>query len=145
MKYRKQIRLKNYDYSTNGYYYITIRCSYVAAERQLCNKYNLIIQKHLINLEKYQGVKLDYYKLMPEHLHLIFVLEEAKLTLCRYIQDFKSKTTLEIKKNGFIGKRFWQPNYYEHIIRSEKALDKIRKYIEYNPDVEKPDWDELEK
>jgi len=96
-------------------------------------------------LEKYQGVKLDYYKLMPEHLHLIFVLEEAKLTLCRYIQDFKSKTTLEIKKNGFIGKRFWQPNYYEHIIRNEKALDKIRKYIEYNPDVEKPDWDELEK
>jgi len=142
MKYRKHIRLRNYDYSTNGYYFITICCS---GRAKLCLKYEVIIKKHLKNLEKHEGVKLDYYKLMPEHLHLILVLEKAKLPLCRYIQDYKSKSTLEIKKNGFIGKRFWQPNYYEHIIRNEKALDKIRKYIEYNPDVEKPDWDELEK
>lgn len=66
--------------------------------------------------------------------------QEAKLPLCRYIQDFKSKTTLEIKKNGFTGKRFWQPNYYEHIIGNEKALYKIRKYIQENPLKEKIDW-----
>ena len=96
------------------------------------------------NFEKHDGIKLDYYKLMPDHLHFILVLKEAKLTLCRYIQNFKSKTTLEIKKNGFIGKRFWQPNYYEHVIRNEKALSKIREYIENNPDAEKLNWDKLD-
>ncbi len=140
MKFRKHIRLKDYDYSANGYYFVTICCSRRA---KLCLKYETIIEKYLKNLEKHEGVELDYYKLMPEHLHLILVLEEAKLALCRYIQDFKSKTTLKIKKNGFNGRRFWQPNYYEHIIRDEKTLDKVRKYIEYNPDIEKPDWDKL--
>lgn len=142
MKFRKHIRLKDYDYSTNGYYFITICCS---CRAKLCLKYKDIIERHLKNLEKHDGIRVDYYKLMPEHLHFILVLEEAKLSLCRYIQDFKSKTTLEIKKNGFVEKKFWQPNYYEHIIRSEKTLDKIRRYIEYNPDVEKPDWNELER
>lgn len=142
MKFRKHIRLKNYDYNTNGYYFITICCS---CRAKLCYEYKEIIEQYLKNLENYCGVKLDYFKLTPNHLHFILVLEEAKLALCRYIQDFKSKTTLEIKKNSFIGKRFWQPNYYEHIIRDEKALNKIRQYIEANPDVEKPDWDELDK
>jgi len=142
MKYRKNIRLEDYDYRTNGYYFVTI-CS--SGRAKLCSMYKDTIERHLINLEKYQGVKLDYYKLMPEHLHFIMILDEAKLPLCRYIQDFKAKTTLEIKKNGFIGKRFWQPNYYEHVIRNENALTKIREYIEYNPDVEKPNWNELDK
>ena len=111
--FRKNIRLKNYDYSANGYYFVTICCSRRA---KLCYEYKDVIEKHMQNFGKYDGVKLDYYKLMSDHLHFILVLEEAKLTLCRYIQNFKSKTTLEIKKNSFIGKRFWQPNYYEHVI-----------------------------
>lgn len=136
MKWRKSIRLKNYDYRTNGYYYVTICCSRRA---KLCPKYQEIIEKHLKNLEKCDGVKLDYFKLMSGHLHLILVLEEAKLPLCHYIQEFKSKTTLEIKKDGFIEKKFWQPNYYEHVIRNEKALYEIRKYIQENPEKEKVD------
>ena len=140
MKWRKSIRLKNYDYRTNGYYYVTICCSRRA---KLCLKYQGIIEKHLKNLEKYDGVKLDYFKLVLNHLHLILILEEAKLPLCRYIQEFKSKTTLEIKKVGFIEKRFWQPNYFEHVIRSEKALEEIRDYIKNNPLKEKLEFEKI--
>lgn len=140
MEYRKNIRLKNYDYQTNGYYFVTICCS---GRAKLCLNYSRIIDKHLKNLEKYDGVSLDYYKIMPEHLHFILVLYGAKLPLCRYIQDFKAKTTLEIKKNGFSEKIFWQPNYYEHIIRNETVLDKIRLYIENNPTAEKIEWDTI--
>jgi len=96
-------------------------------------------------MDNNKGVKLDYYKTMPEHIHMIIILEDAEKPLYRYIQDFKAKTTLNAKKNGYRGKRFWQPNYYEHIIRSEKILDKIRRYIENNPDIEKLDWKLLEK
>jgi REP element-mobilizing transposase RayT len=34
-------------------------------------------------------------------------------------------------------KEFWQRNYYEHVIRNEKALNKIREYIQNNPMVER--------
>jgi len=148
---RKNARLKHYDYSSNGYYFVTICCSYVAAERQLCLKYKEIIEKHLQNLEKHEGVKVDYYVLMPDHIHFILILDypagkngvinavkgkAGALPLHYYVQQFKSKTTLEIKKNGFLDKKFWQPNYYEHIIRNEKALAKIREYIQNNPKKE---------
>ena len=147
MKFRKNIRLKNYDYNTNGYYFVTICCS---GRAKLCLNFKDIIEKHLKNLERYEGVKLDYYKLVSNHLHFILILDYPlgkadALPLHHYIQDFKSKTTLEIKKNGFVNERFWQPNYYEHIIRNEKALDKIRKYVEYNSIVEKLDWNKLDK
>jgi len=36
--------------------------------------------------------------------------------------------------------KFWQRNYYEHIIRNQKSLDDIREYINYNPD--KWQWDQ---
>lgn len=153
MKFRKHIRLKNYDYEANGFYFVTICCSHenvvaecnVAAERSSALRYESIIEKHLRNLENYKGVKLDYFKIMSNHIHLILVLQEATKSLPGLIQDFKAKTTLEIKKEGFIGKRFWQPNYYEHIVRNEKSLAKIREYIENNPLVEKLNWDAIEK
>jgi len=38
----------------------------------------------------------------------------------------------------------WQPNYYEHVIRNESALNKIREYIINNPDKEEYDWGKLD-
>jgi len=40
--------------------------------------------------------------------------------------------------------KIWQRGYYEHVIRNEKALNKIREYIMNNPDKEKYDWDKLD-
>jgi len=40
--------------------------------------------------------------------------------------------------------QIWQRGYYEHIIRNESALNKIREYIMNNPDKEKYDWDKLD-
>lgn len=71
MKWRKNIRLKDYDYSTNGYYFVTICCS---GRAKLCLKYKDIIEKHLSFLERNQGVKLDYYNFTSNHLHLILIL-----------------------------------------------------------------------
>ncbi len=139
MKLRKNIRLKHYDYSTNGYYFVTIHCSYVAAKRQLCLNYNKTIENHLQSLSEYKGVKLDYYKIMPTHIHIILILEGTDKSLPQLIQYFKSKSTLDIKNNGFNEKRFWQPNYYEHIIRNENALTIIRGYIDNNAYKEKID------
>jgi REP element-mobilizing transposase RayT len=46
------------------------------------------------------------------------------------VYDLCLKT--EIPRNNFLGK-LWQRNYYEHIVRDEKDLERIREYIENNP------------
>jgi len=40
-----------------------------------------------------------------------------------------------VKKSGWLAfrGRLWQRNYYEHIIRSEESLNRLRRYIAENP------------
>ncbi|OIO03070.1 hypothetical protein COY52_11715 [Candidatus Desantisbacteria bacterium CG_4_10_14_0_8_um_filter_48_22] len=143
MKLRKHVRLENYDYRSNGYYYITI-CS--ANKIRFLGEYRQIIESTLAEIEqRYNGTKTDYYYLMDDHLHIIFILENSSVSLSQVIGSFKSLTTLKAKKVGFKGKRFWQPNYYEHVIRNDSALQKIREYIENNPLAEELKWEELDK
>jgi len=109
------------------------------------NKYKIIIEEELNGLAiRFSGLKIDYYILMQDHLHLIIFLHNSSVAIPIIIQAFKSLTTLRIKKSGYILSRFWQPNYYEHVIRNEKALYKIRKYIVENPLVEQFNWKDFE-
>ncbi|MEQ9485167.1 transposase [Coleofasciculus sp. F4-SAH-05] len=57
-----------------------------------------------------------------------------KTQLGKIIAYFKYQTTKLInQKRGSMGTRFWQRNYYEHIIRNEKTLNILRQYIIDNP------------
>jgi len=67
---------------------------------------------------------------MPTHLHMIFVSNKTKKDLSEIIRTVKALVT----RNTRI--KFWQRNYYEHVIRNEYALLKIREYIQNNPLVE---------
>ena len=81
LPYRKSIRLKNYDYSSNGYYFVTI-CTQNREKlfgeivgATLCGRPNnpdKVIVKWLLELEnKFKGVKIDEYIVMPNHIHFI--------------------------------------------------------------------------
>ncbi len=98
---RKHTRLKGYDYSQNGYYYITIcakdmKCIFGRIEKLyesvgrglapaekvfkdtklILSPYGQIAEKQLFELEKrYDYVKIDKYVVMPNHIHAIIVLE----------------------------------------------------------------------
>ena len=106
MKYRKHIRVKGYDYSANGYYFVTI-CTknrqplFVAAPSYGANKsLRDIVKEKLSQINKYYpGVGIDYSVIMPDHIHVIFILEDAKISLARVINAFKSWVTRDIKKN----------------------------------------------
>jgi REP element-mobilizing transposase RayT len=50
--------------------------------------------------------------------------------LGKVIRRLKARVSREA---GF---KVWQPNYYEHVIRNEKALNRIREYIKDNPTKE---------
>ena len=77
--------------------------------------------------EKIKGLDIDYCVIMPTHLHIIFILEECELKLGEVVRRLKSLTS---KRTGI---KLWQPNYYEHVIRNERALNKRREYIANNP------------
>ncbi|MCK5138789.1 MAG: transposase, partial [Thermodesulfovibrionia bacterium] len=50
------------------------------------------------------------------------------------MRGFKSATTKQINEMRHTsGRLVWQRNYYEHIIRDERDLNKIREYIINNP------------
>lgn len=142
MRYRKSLRLKNYDYSANGAYFITI-CTNFKRELIGRNEYSVIEKELKVLKNRFEGVTLDYYAIMDNHIHLILLFNETTTNLPRIMQAFKSITTLQLRKNGYQGKRFWQRNYYEHVIRNEKALYKIREYIQNNPQVEKLNYKDI--
>ena len=78
---RKSIRLKNYDYSSNGYYFVTIcvqnreKLFGEIVGATLCGRPNnpdKIITKWLLELEnKFNDIKIDEYIIMPNHIHFI--------------------------------------------------------------------------
>lgn len=159
LPYRKSIRLKNYDYSSNGYYFVTI-CTQNREKlfgeivgATLCGRPNnpdKLIVKWLLELEnKFKGVKIDEYIVMPNHIHFIIKRtgdhtgstgDHTGSPLLRDIIGwFKTMTANEYiagVKNGsfmpFKG-RLWQRNYYEHIIRNYDDYINIAEYIQNNP------------
>ncbi len=137
--WRKNIRLKHYNYKNNGYYFVTICTTYRKPLLGSGAIYRTSFKKHaekiLLSLtQKIAGVNVDYYKFMLSHLHVIFVLNDSKLFLSEIVRRYKALVTKETKI-----KPFWEWNYYEHVIRNEKALYAIRKYIEENAEKEKID------
>ena len=132
MKIRKNIRLKNFDYKTNGAYFLTMCTDF--RRNYIKDKERLVIERELIALQKrFSGIKIVSYTIMPTHIHFIMFLDNAQVSLSKIIQAFKSITTLQLKKLGFEKTVFWQRNFYEHVIRHEQALIEIRKYILNNP------------
>ena len=159
--HRRSIRLKGYDYSNNGYYFITIcsknrecifgnlivgallACAQDRIELSIAGK---IVDKHWNNIpNEYENIYLDEYIIMPNHIHGIVIIDKdngaqasSAPTISQIMRSFKSKSGIEylkhIKDNDLnLSGKLWQRNYYEHIIRDENELEQIRTYIVNNP------------
>ena len=147
METRKQNRLKNYDYSQNGYYFVTI-CT--AKKKSLFSTIigqpdgdadmkltgiGKIAANQLFDLEKRYDVAIDKYVIMPNHIHLILKIDMTlsgnRPTLSDIIRAYKSLTTKECRK--FYKGDIWQSSFYDHVIRNEKDYLRIYEYIENNP------------
>lgn len=146
---RFSFRLKDYDYSQNGAYFITICVQdkkYLFGEivnhKMQLNKAGKMIdhQWHCL-AKRYKQIELDEYIVMPNHLHGILIVGAArgKNTINEIIGAFKSISTGQyikgVKNSNFrcFDRRLWQRNYYEHVIRNYKSLGLIREYIANNP------------
>lgn len=132
---RKNPRLKDYDYSLGGYYFITIctkdKLHYfgeVLNEKMDLTTIGEIANKNIEILQKtYKTIKIDKYVLMPNHVHMILIIDkETNLSISNIIKKYKEWLTKQI------GESIWQKSYYDHIIRNEKDYYRIWKYIDEN-------------
>lgn len=140
--YQKNPRLKKYDYTDNGYYFITNNTHF--SKSCINGLVKEIIKKELLDLERrFEGVRIYYYSLMPTHIHVIIALHDSIKSIPYIWRVFKSITTVKVRKNGFQDKHLWQLNYFEHIIRNETALKGIIEYIRNNPFKENVSLDEI--
>lgn len=148
--HRRSIRLKNYDYSQAGAYFVTIcvqnrECLLGNIENHTIklNEYGLMVQKIWDYLPThFENLELDAAVIMPNHFHGIIIITSSllpktpknKTNLSSIVAYFKYQTTKLInQKRSQIGVKFWQRNYYEHIIRNENSLQILRQYIKENP------------
>ena len=147
---RKNIRLKDFDYSENGAYYITIcvKDKYELLGNVVGGGFHAASSVYLSDVgiqvdntiqyanTHYHGVEIPKYIIMPNHVHLIILLtgRRGNPPLHKVVGQIKSFTTL--KWNEICGtqmQEFWQRGYYEHIIRDEKSYLAICEYIQNNP------------
>ena len=150
---RKLTRLKEFDYTNPSYYFVTI-CTKnhehffgkVENEKMFLNQAGEIVKNVWLRLKEHFKIEIDEYCIMPNHFHGIIILEETnKHSLSAILGSFKSFATREIR---MVSPSFnWQKSFYDRIIRNEKELYQIRKYIQQNPlkwDLEKNLPDNLE-
>ena len=137
--YRQSLRLRHYDYRENGCYFVTI-CTKNRTQQFATPTAKALVQQYLEQIPRFfSGVSIDQTVVMPDHLHFILIFQSSEKPLGRVIQVFKSWVT----RSWGLGHSIWQPNYYEHVIRNEAALKKIREYIVNNPFVDQIDCEQF--
>ncbi|MCX6143684.1 MAG: hypothetical protein NTZ35_10710 [Ignavibacteriales bacterium] len=176
-KQRKRLRLKQYDYSQPGAYFVTIctkdrehRFGEIVEGEMWANGMAAVVQSRWNDLPNhYPNVELDEFVIMPNHVHGIIVILDKPVTvgdptvgdgakpldqpavaatsrrpntgagsprpyLGNVVAYFKYQSAKRINEiNGTPSTPVWQRGYYDHIIRDDRSLTRIREYIAHNP------------
>ena len=146
---RKQNRLKEYDYSTAGAYFITmctherrnILCDIVGDGFSVPKPIGLLTQQMIEKIhEHFPSVQVDKYVIMPNHIHLLLSIFQGNgtgnpsPTIGNVVAWVKYQITKEANQRyGPSGRKMFQRSYHDHIIRDERDYREIWDYIEDNP------------
>jgi putative transposase len=156
-------RLSTWDYSANGYYYLTI-CTknkkylfgdMIDAKMQLSPIGEIALQEWKNSFVIRKELLCEEFIIMPNHIHAIVIIQKAVETqgiasisnqetqkqlmrkpksISSFVGAFKSAVSKRINEiHQSPGETIWQERFYDHIIRDEKSLQKIREYIVNNP------------
>jgi REP element-mobilizing transposase RayT len=160
--HRRSIRLRQYDYTQSGAYFVTICCyqknclfGEIKGGIMYLNATGDAVQQVWSNLpNNFPKIALDDFVIMPNHLHGIICLIDSpdlmttntnitpvnpmpngtkKGSLGAIVQNFKSISTRRVNNITRNSGTIWQRNYYETIIRDDRAYENIKRYINENP------------
>ncbi len=162
-KYRvASTRLTDWDYSKEGFYFVTIctkdrKCNLgeVKNNNIYLSEIGKIVLEEWLNTPKLRpNVFLDDFIIMPNHIHGILVIKDdptvvethcnaslqftkntfgpQRRNLSSINRGFKGAVKRECNKNN-LSDFEWQPRYYEHIIKNDEDYARIKEYIAHNP------------
>lgn len=169
---RRSVRLRGYDYSRAGAYFITIcaqnrRCLFgsITEGAMVLNDAGRAVADCWLQIpDHFAHVELDEYVVMPNHIHGIVIIVGANnysplqsnhdspvqsndysplpanashptgtaRTIGSMVRGFKIGVTQWYRQRS-VPSKIWQRNYWDHIIRNESELIRIRRYILDNP------------
>ena len=140
--HRKSARQNNHNYGWSSTYFITIRASTKEPIFEIPALRTILQETWEALPARFEGLQLDEFVIMPDHVHLIVHLEgnvAHPTTLGRVIGAYKSLTTVawlhhlkttNEERAGII----WQRNYHDEAIRDAQQLEQTRQYIRNNPE-----------
>ena len=133
---RKHPRLKNYDYSSPNYYFVTIctqgKVCLFGSPDQL-NERGVAARNGILQIEShFQNVEVDKFVVMPNHVHMVLILRGEGASLSTVIGQYKSAVVRKIRETE-PNCNVWQTSFHDHIIRNQQSYEKIWLYIEANP------------
>ena len=144
---KKPNRLPDYDYSQNGAYFITIctkdrkhLLSRIAVGTSIARppavqltRIGQLTETAILAIpDRYPGVFVDHYVIMPNHVHLILRLDAGNgrpmvvPTVGRILQQMKGWVTKQANQP------VWQSRYYDHVIRDDYDYLIKYQYIDEN-------------
>ena len=150
---RKPTRLKNYDYGSNGAYFITI-CTQnrknilseiISVEEGFpllkLTEYGKIADKWISELQnRYVNMTVGNYVIMPNHIHLLLTIAnndrrgDPSSTVVSAIGWMKYQITKDINvMRNTTGEKVFQRSFYDHVIRNYEDYCEIAEYIQGNP------------
>lgn len=146
---RKSLRLKGYDYTRSGRYFITIcthqmRCIFGEVRNgcMILNEFGTIARDQWFQIPiRFPSVTLDEFIVMPNHIHGIIVLHKpaAAVTVGNVVGAYKSLVVTHCmnyvkthQPDTFLGK-LWQRNYWDQILNDDDRFECTRHYIRNNP------------
>jgi len=158
---RKSIRLKGYNYSYTGYYFITInthrrirRFGQIRNRVMHLSNQGAIVHEVLLSLAQvYEHVDLDAFVVMPDHIHFIIRIRELKsipqwdfsgtdeeyrlarrrMIIPSMVGRLKMLSSKMIRESTRDPSEVWQRNYYDRLLPDEEILRRTRLYILNNP------------
>ena len=147
---RRSPRLAGYDYGQVGLCFVTI-CIWdrepllgeVSDAGVQLSSAGRVVQNAWASLPlRFPTIDLDAFVIMPDHVHGIVILgSNPELppatptpTLSAIIRAFKSLSGLDRNHVlGGAGRPFWHRSFYDRIIRNERELTIVRRYIADHP------------
>ena len=146
---RKPNRLRGYDYSQPGCYFVTIcvrdrlpllrrgaQCAPASDLPPLTEAGRAVEQAIKGISEHYEMISVDKYVVMPNHVHLLLRIENDGRTLCAPTKRTSVARVIKMMKEAVtksIGLPIWQKGYHDHVVRDDTDYLRIWDYIETNP------------
>ena len=150
---RKNMRYKNYDYTADGYYFLTLcikdrqkilsEIIYNESDGKAVvrlSEIGKIVERYQLNLPNwYEDISIENYVIMPDHIHIFIGISnwneetqsisagDNRTDISNIIKTFKTMVTKEI------GYSVWQKSFFDVIVTNPKWFDNVDEYIDDNP------------